>query len=273
MEGYHGPDMTLRRWTDLTKDDFAALDPARAIAVLPLGATEQHGPHLPVGTDTTLAEAVIARSANRLRHDLDVLVLPSQAVGLSPEHIDFPGTLSLSAKTVLRLWTEIGISVARSGLKKMVLFNGHGGNVAAMDIVARDLRAEHGLWVAHTSWFALADQAAQITPDELRHGIHGGLVETSVMLALTPNSVNMDRAQTFRSQSLDWEKNFPKVGLGGKPVKLGWMMGDLNTDGAAGDAQAASVALGLKLLDSAAEGLVAFLDQFDRMPVPDRGKR
>lgn len=260
--------MTMYRWTELTKDALTAVTKTESIAVLPLGATEQHGPHLPLGTDTALVEAVLDRSALKLRSDLDVLILPSQAIALSPEHASFPGTLTLSSETVLRVWQEIGASVANAGFQKLVLFNGHGGNVAAMDIVARDLRANHGLWVAHTSWFALADQAAYLSTEELKHGIHGGLAETSAMLAISPQLVDMRYAQNFRSRGQDWETSYHRVGIGGKQAKLGWMMSDLNEQGAAGNAAAATAELGNLLLESAAEGFAAFLDEFHRMATP-----
>jgi creatinine amidohydrolase len=132
-------EMTEKRfWADLTAEEFKELDAARAIAVLPLGAIEQHGPHLPVSVDRDIVDEVVRRSLPLLKESLSVLFLPTMALGKSNEHIAFPGTLTLSAATLIRAWMEIGDSVARAGLRKLVLFNGHGGNVAAMDIVARD---------------------------------------------------------------------------------------------------------------------------------------
>src|SRR6185295_11887427 len=144
-----------RFWSQLSTRDFGALDPATTVAVLPLGATEQHGPHLPLNVDSTLADGIVAAALPLLSADLPVLFLPTQQIGLSPEHARFPGTLTLSSETLIRLWSEIGAGVARAGLRKLVLFNAHGGHVGAMDIVARELRAAHGLIVYSSSWFNL----------------------------------------------------------------------------------------------------------------------
>ncbi|WP_420731995.1 creatininase family protein [Hwanghaeella sp. 1Z406] len=255
----------MRPWADLTTEEFDGLDLARTIAVLPLGATEQHGPHLPLSVDTDLAQAVLVRAADKVDPALTVLTLPVQAIGRSVEHERFAGTLSLSAETTIRVWMEIGACVARAGVKKLVLFNGHGGNVSVMDIVARDLRAQHGLLTAHTSWYALSGQEGVLDAQELIHGIHGGQMETSAMLATHPDRVKMAKAQDFPSKGADWAKTHSHVGVGGKPVKLGWLMGDLNKDGVAGNAKAASAELGETLLTTAATRFAEFLSEFDAM--------
>ena len=173
-----------RFWADLTTRDFALLDLARSIAVLPVAATEQHGPHLPVSVDTVLVDGVVAACVPHLPGDVTVLFLPTQAVGFSPEHDRFPGTLTLKSETVIRLWTDIGESVAAAGIRKLVLFNAHGGQVSVMDIVARDLRARLNLLVYSVSWFNLPlldshghDLNAQFPPEEHRFGIHAGDVK------------------------------------------------------------------------------------------------
>jgi len=262
--------MTVLNWTDLTTEDVARLDTARAIAVLPLGATEQHGPHLPVSTDTDLADGVLRRAAGLIDPSLSVLVLPTLPFGRSGEHEDFPGTLSLSAQTMIQLLMEIGAGVAAAGIEKLVLFNGHGGNVSVMDIVARDLRMQTGLWVAHTSWYALCDAGEHLDGAELTHGVHGGALETSAMLALDPDRVRMDLAENFASRGQDWAKSFREVGVGGKPVKLGWLMQDLNEDGAAGNAAAATAEIGDSLLQRSAERFAGFLGEFAAMEIPER---
>jgi creatinine amidohydrolase len=144
-------------WADLTSRHFAQLAASavidQAVVVLPVAATEQHGPHLPVSVDTTLVNGVVNASLAHLPADLPVLFLPTQQIGKSNEHIRFPGTLTLSAQTLISVWMELGASVARAGIKKLVLLNSHGGQVSVMDIVARDLRTAHDLIVYHTSWY------------------------------------------------------------------------------------------------------------------------
>jgi creatinine amidohydrolase/Fe(II)-dependent formamide hydrolase-like protein len=156
------------------------------VAVLPVAAIEQHGPHLPVSVDTSLVEGVIQAALPHLADSLPVLFLPTQQVGKSNEHIRYPGTLTLSAQTLVSVWMELGACVARAGIKKLVLFNSHGGQVSVMDIVARDLRTAHDLIVFSSNWFTLplGEEVMNLfTPAEHRFGIHAGDMETSMMLA------------------------------------------------------------------------------------------
>jgi creatinine amidohydrolase len=257
-----------RYWSQLTTRDFAALDVAATVAVLPLGATEQHGPHLPLGVDTVLADGIVAAALPLLPAELPVLFLPTQQIGLSPEHARFAGTLTLSAETVIRMWKEIGAGVARTGVKKLVLFNAHGGHVGAMDIVARELRAAHGLIVYSVSWFnlPLGDAGAQFGADEHRFGVHAGDIETSMMLALAPQQVRMAEAKNFRSTSEQRAADYAILG-NGKSAKLGWAMEDYNPQGAAGNAAAATAARGQAVVDAAAEQLALLLAEVSRLPL------
>ena len=234
--------------------------------MLPVGAVEQHGPHLPVSVDRDLIQAVVDRAVPLIDPALSVLVLPTQAIG-SNEHIGFPGTPTFSAETLIRVWMEIGRSVHRAGIRKMVLFNGHGGNVSTMDIVARDLRAELGMLVAHCSWFQFSRSETFLDAHEYEHEIHGGTGETSAMLVARPDVVKMDLAKPFRSQGEDWKADTAHIGVGG-PVKLGWLMQDLNVDGAAGDASKATAEIGEALIANAADGFAAFLKDFDLKCLP-----
>ena len=261
-----------RHWSDLSTADFAALDVARAIAVLPVAATEQHGPHLPLSVDTDIVNGVIAAALPHLAPDLPALFLPTQAVGFSPEHTRFAGTLTLKAETLMRVWTEIGECVAASGVKKLVLFNAHGGQVGALDLVARDLRARLGLLVYSVNWFNLPlldaqgqDVNAMFSAEEHRFGIHAGEIETSMMLALRPERVRMDQAGYFRSASQARAADFPILG-NGKSAKLGWQMQDYNAEGAVGNAGAATADKGHALLDAAGRALAALLAEIDRLP-------
>jgi creatinine amidohydrolase len=263
-----------RFWAELSTADFDRLDRARAIAVLPVAATEQHGPHLPLSVDTDLVDGVVAAALPELAADLPVLFLPTQAVGLSPEHARFPGTLTLRAETVIRLWTEIGESVAAAGVKKLVLFNAHGGQVSVMDIVARDLRARLGMLVYSVSWFNLplldaqgGDVNARFSAAEHRFGVHAGEIETSMMLALRPERVRMQHAQDFHSKAQERAARFPILG-NGRSAKLGWQMQDYHPAGAVGNAAAATAENGRALVDAAGRALAGLLAEIDRLP-PD----
>ncbi|MFM7024644.1 MAG: creatininase family protein [Limnohabitans sp.] len=261
-----------RFWADLATTDFATLDRSRAIAVLTVAATEQHGPHLPLSVDSDLMDGVVQACLPHLSADLPVLFLPTQAVGYSPEHTAFPGTLTLKAETIIRLWTDIAESVAASGVKKLVLFNSHGGQVSLLDVVGRDLRARLGMLVYSVSWFnlPLTDEAgrdvnALFSADEHRFGVHAGEVETSMMLALRPGQVRMDQAQNFHSSSQDRAAQFPVLG-NGRSAKLAWQMQDYNPHGAAGNAAAATPEKGQALVQAAGRSLARLLAEIDQLP-------
>jgi len=265
----NAPTVSLPRfWSQLSTRDFAALDVAATVAVLPLGATEQHGPHLPLGVDTVLADGIVAAALPLLPAELPVLFLPTQQIGLSPEHARFAGTLTLSSETLIRMWSEIGAGVARAGVKKLVLFNAHGGHVGAMDIVARELRAAHGLIVYSASWFnlPLGEAGTRFSAHEHRFGVHAGEIETSMMLALAPQLVRMDAAQDFRSSSEQRAADYAILG-NGRSAKLGWAIEDYNAQGAAGNAAAATASAGQAVVDAAAAQLALLLAEVSRLPL------
>ena len=263
-----------RFWADLATTDFERLDRTRAIAVLPVAATEQHGPHLPLSVDTDLVEGVVRACLPHLPEDLPALFLPTQNVGLSPEHAGFAGTLTLRPETVIRVWTEIGAAVAASGVRKLVLLNAHGGHVGVMDIVARQLRADHGMLVYSVSWFNLPlldgqgrDVLGLFSAEEQRFGVHAGELETSMMLALRPDRVDMAQARHFRSRAQERAERFEILG-NGRSAKLGWQMQDYNSEGAAGQAHLATAEKGRALVDAAGLALARLLEEVDRLP-PD----
>jgi creatinine amidohydrolase len=260
-------------WSDLTTRQFAQLAAspslAQAVAVLPVAATEQHGPHLPVSVDATLVDGVVNAALPHLPADLPVLFLPTQNIGKSNEHIRFPGTLTLSAQTVISLWMDIGASVARSGIKKLVLLNSHGGQASIMDIVARDLRTEHDLIVYSANWYnlPLGDAVMGLFPaEEHRFGIHAGDIETSMMLALREEFVDMKQVQNFHSTSQDRAATYPVLG-NGTSAKLGWQMQDYNPQGAAGNAAAATAAKGHALINAAGLQLANLLKEVSDLPL------
>ncbi len=262
-----------RFWADLTGRDFAALqrspDIASVVAVLPVAAIEQHGPHLPVSVDTSLVNGVIEASLPHLGADLPVLFLPTQQVGKSNEHLRFPGTLTLGVETLIRVWMELGECVARTGIKKLVLFNSHGGQVSVMDIVARDLRARHDLIVFSSNWYSmpLGDAVNGLfTPDEHRFGIHAGDMETSMMLALRPQYVDMAQARDFMSSSQERAEKYPILG-NGTSAKLGWQVQDYNAMGAAGNATLATADKGRAVIESSARQLALMLQEISSLPL------
>src|ERR1700674_1422972 len=197
-----------RDWTEIHWPDIAGDEPARWIAVLPLAATEQHGPHLPVGTDVMIAQAYLARARELLADSIPATFLPLTPVGISTEHVDYPGTLTLPTETALQSWMALGISVARAGIKKLVMVTSHGGNSAAMTLVAQDLRAQHGLVAVSTGWFRFGAPEGIFPAEELRHGTHGGAVETSIMLARYRQHVLTDKIADFRPAGIAMEKDY-----------------------------------------------------------------
>ncbi|MNY93039.1 Creatinine amidohydrolase [compost metagenome] len=266
-----------RRWAQVSARDFALAQrsglAAQTVAVLPVGAVEQHGPHLPLSVDTALADGILAAALPQVARDVPVLVLPTQSIGLSLEHQDYAGTLGLSPTTLLALWSELGACVARAGIRKLLIFNAHGGNVSSMDIVARQLRMQCGLLVYHCSWFNLPQPKGvneAFSAHEHRFGVHGGETETSMMLHLAPDLVRMPYAQNFASTSEERAQRFPILG-NGKSAKLGWAMQDYNPLGAAGNAAAADAQRGQALVEGAATSLAQLLAEMHALPAATVG--
>jgi creatinine amidohydrolase len=257
-----------RRWIDMTTEDFRAPDVASWIAVLPVAAVEQHGPHLPVGVDAMIGQGYLDRAQALIPDDLPVVFLPMQSIGTSSEHVAFPGTLTMSPETVMRAWIEIGASVARAGLRKIVLANSHGGNAAVLDVVARTLRVEHRMVAVTTSWHRLGYPENLFSAEELRHGIHAGEIETSLMQVFRPDTVRMEKAEHFRSATYEMEREFTHL-RAGTPAALGWMSQDLHASGAIGNAAAATEAAGEAAAEFGARAFVELLRDVHRFS-PDR---
>ena len=191
-------------WQDMRTTDFARVDADRTIALLPVAAVEQHGPHLPLSTDAVINEGIVRLTMQRLPAASSVLVLPALTVGDSLEHTAFKGTLSVELHALLGLWLSIGHSVARAGVRKLVIFNSHGGQRAHVDQVALRLRVDCGMVVVRAHSFALGVPAGLFDADELTHGLHGGAVETSLMLHLRPDLVRRDALADFPSTGRAW---------------------------------------------------------------------
>lgn len=256
----------MGRWEDLATTDFARFDCEGAVAVLAVAAIEQHGPHLPLGTDALICDAILDDALARLDTAAPVLRLPTQRVGYSPEHTGFPGTLSLRAETVLALWTEIGRSAAAAGIRKLLVFNSHGGQGALADVVAQALRSEASMIVARCSYYRLPLPDGWVAERELRFGLHGGQVETSLMLHIAPHLVRRDRIRNFASSAEPWEASHHGLQIEGE-TGMGWRAEDLNPEGVTGDASSASAELGARLLDHFAARVAALLEDLRRFPL------
>jgi creatinine amidohydrolase len=240
--------MGARNWADLTTVELAGRAMARTVAVLPVAATEQHGPHLPLCTDTTIAQGYLDRVAALVPDDLDVLILPVQPVGKSDEHDAFPGTLTLTTGTALAAWTEIGQGIARSGCRRLVIVTSHGGNSALIDLVASELRGRLGMVAVTTSWARLGSPPGLFSDTEIAHGIHAGGIETALMLALRPDLVRTEAVADFPSRGRAMAEDYAVLRTG-RPAALAWKAGDLNPSGAMGDARLGTAEAGHALLD------------------------
>lgn len=233
----------------------------RTIALLPVASIEQHGPHLPVFTDTLIGEAIAQRVEAGADGGPPVLRLPAQCYGRSNEHTDFPGTVTLSSRTLLAVLDDIGASVARAGVGRLVLLNTHGGNTALLQVAARDIRQRHGLMVASVNPMSAIDSrrpGSGVPEAESRFGIHAGQVETSVMLALHPELVHMDVATGGPPDVL---ASTPHLGFAG-PNTVAWLASDLAADGVLGDPRGATAEAGETHLKEAVEATRLALAEF-----------
>jgi creatinine amidohydrolase len=255
-----------RYWAESTSRELEALDPERTVVVLPVAAIEQHGPHLPLEVDATINAGVLAAALERTAPDTPVLTLPPCPVGKSDEHLAFPGTLTLGTATLMRMWFELGESVHRAGLRKLVIVNSHGGQGHVARIVAQDLRMKLGLVAVVANTYGFGEPAGLFPDEEVRHGIHAGAVETSLMQHLDPASVRAERIGDHPAASVALQARARELRFHGNGA-LGWAMQDLNPDGACGDARLASGAAGRAILEHAADRLARLLDEVAAHPL------
>ncbi|MBB5573025.1 MULTISPECIES: creatininase family protein [Rhizobium] len=242
------------------------VDRANWIAVLPLGAHEQHGPHLPFETDTLIAAGIVARLKTALPADLPVTFLPVEPIGYSIEHMDITGTKTLAFDEAVNRWLGIAENMHHLGIRKFVMLNAHGGNSPLMTIVATEARLRFGMLAVATSWTRFGVPEGLIAPEDKAIDIHGGDIETSVMLALHPEKVDVTKAADFPSRQSDFIKRFKHLRAYG-PHAFGWRMSDLNVQGVAGNASVATAEKGERLIAHAVKGLVELLRDVDRFDV------
>lgn len=249
--------MPFRLLTDLKSSDFTQTQGTNTVAVIPIGAVEQHGPHMPLGTDMLLAQ-VFAQEAVAKVEKADVILYPVQAIGASQEHHDFPGTIWLEPDVLIPTLMAIGRGVAAAGIGKLVFLNAHGGNLPSLQIACRRMRVEMNLFAASAGWMAFG---LPVYPEDMRRDdIHGGFMETAVMLHVRPELVDMTLAQDFvpRSAVVAQENTYLRL-LG--PMVTGWVARDLHPSGAAGNAAAATADAGREIFDHCANKYAAFLDE------------
>lgn len=254
-------------WTDFSASEFEGLDPMKTIAILPIAAVEQHGPHLPVGTDSIINASMLSMLTERCPIDLDIRILPVQQIGKSNEHIWAKGTITHTATNLIDAWTQIGLEVARAGVKKLIFINSHGGNEEIMGIVARELRVRAGMLAVKSGW--------RFTPPgvlgdlERRHGIHGGDAETSLVLHFQPHLVDMTKAKNFVSITARDEQQFQNLRpTGAFGHTYAWIASDINPSGAVGDASLATAEKGRIIAEANVAGMLDVLREIEAMPLP-----
>jgi creatinine amidohydrolase len=243
-----GAAIPIRWWQSLTTADADRVAAADPVAILPLAAIEQHGPHLPLSTDLDIGLGLLAEAFRSLPADFPAWALPPQPVGCSREHGRFAGTLSLEPELLVALIEQIGDGLAAVGVRRLVLSNSHGGNRHVLDDVALRLRDAHDMLVVKASWFRFPRPAfVEIDENEWRHGLHAGLVETAMMMHLRPDQVREGVAPDAHSLGRDLERSLARLGPEGA-ASFAWLAGDLNASGAVGNARAADAALGARLV-------------------------
>lgn len=253
----------------LTWQDVQCLpDRENTVIIQPVGAIEQHGPHLPLVTDAAVLTGVLGAALEQLPSHIPAYCMAPLHYGKSNEHWHFPGTISLSAETLLHTLMEVGHSVYRAGLRKLILANGHGGQPQVVEIAARELRLAYPDMTVFPLflWSVPHNGEELMSPRELKEGIHGGDAETSVMLALLPDQVKMVLAATEYPPLPPMEL----LSVEG-PLPFAWVTRDLSASGVIGDPTAASLEKGKQLLDSLAVGWVRVIAEIHRfrMPAPE----
>lgn len=246
-------------WADYSTAAISERDLSKSVIILPIAAVEQHGPHLPLGVDSIINRAIVERVVAQLQRDADVLILPPMNIGKSDEHLAFPGTLAIGLETLRQVWLDMARSVARAGARRIVFFNSHGGQMALMDIVCRDIRIELGMLAVACSWFRVTPIDDLFGAAEIQHGIHGGDIETSMMLAIAPDLVDMSKAEDFSPLTMEIEQSGSPLTAEGA-VGFGWQAQDLHPAGVCGNASAATAEKGKAVLERAAKGLLELIE-------------
>ncbi|MCP5027555.1 MAG: creatininase family protein [Actinomycetia bacterium] len=251
-----------RRYEDLTGPELSQRVIPSSILLLPVGAVEQHGPHLPMSVDHVIADEMATAVVDQVGDELDVWQLPTMSISKSNEHAWSAGTLYLRAETMMAVLVDIGRAAASTGAERLVILNGHGGNTTHLGTALRELRLQFGLktFLVHPS--VPPAYGGSSTADELGMGIHGGLNETSIFMHLRPDLVDLSKAERKVPEALDGNEY---VKFGG-PVQFGWLSNDFDPDGYIGDPTGASAERGKELFEAAVDrlcGQMAEIKTFD----------
>ncbi len=256
-----------RFWRDMATTEFAG-NTSEWVAVLPLAAIEQHGPHLPVGVDAFIAEGLVEHSAAALPDESKATFLPVQQVCKSNEHISFPGTLTIGWQETIQSWIDVGESISRAGVRKLLMVTSHGGNAAPMEIAARELRQRLNMFVVTTSWGKLGKWQEIYEYPGTYTDIHGGLSETSLMLALRPDLVDETKIENFTSTQTALKAQHHHLGYHSSNANISWLSEDLNKAGTVGDASSASAEKGKAEIASIVDGFKTLVAEIEAVDAP-----
>jgi creatinine amidohydrolase len=239
---------------ELTAPEFAALVDSETVGILPVAAIEPHGPHLPLSTDCDIARGHLLHLNDYVADETNVVILPLQTVGHSIEHSGFAGVFSHDAETLLHVWDDIAETFRRAGGRRLIVVSSHGGNSELVGLFVTRLRAEHGMLAVSASWLRFGQPEGLFAARELAYGIHGGDIETSLMMHYWPEAIRLDRREDFPSAAEDWDQAAHELRVHGK-TRPGWLSADLNPQGVTGNALAATAEKGAA---SAAHALRGF---------------
>ncbi|KKB86824.1 hypothetical protein VW29_00190 [Devosia limi DSM 17137] len=243
----------------MTAPEFAEFAGPGTIAVLPIAAIEPHGPHLPLSTDCDIARGHLARLRDHIDPHHDVLVLPLQAVGHSIEHLPLPGVFTQSAETLLAAWHAVVMTARRAGVRKLIMVSSHGGNSEIAGLLATRLRLEQQMLAVSAAWMRFGQPEGLFSADELAYGIHGGDIETSLMLHYRPAAVRREQRADFGSAAQAMDRGTHWLKMHGK-TRPGWVSTDLNPQGVVGNALLASAEKGLASAQHALNGFAQLVD-------------
>ncbi|KQT45259.1 creatininase [Aureimonas sp. Leaf454] len=259
-----------RRFEDWTTVELgeARFDLERFVVLLPVAAVEQHGPHLPLGTDAMIADGMIETLLGVLDETRRVVVVEPLRLGASLEHADFPGTLDLGFALTQETIVQAGRGLHAAGFRRIAIVSSHGGNTPSIDSGALVLRRTLGLLVATGSWMRFGVPDGVLPREELAHGIHGGAVETALMLHFRPDLVRTDRIGHAVSLQAKLEARHAHLRAHGR-LGFGWMARDLNASGVVGDARLATADMGRAIARHQAEGCAAFLGDIEGFDLSD----